>query len=145
MLTIETEIVIAAPARQVWDILSDLGGYADWNPYLVRIEGRAAVGDEIIVHSRSADGRTTSQPIRVVLVDPQRAMRWEGGLPDRDLFLGDHWWILADMGAATLLRQFEHFSGSMAAAILAEHGRDIRENFIRFNEALRAQAEGLTA
>jgi uncharacterized protein YndB with AHSA1/START domain len=56
MTSIETSIAIAAPIDHVWSILTALDRYADWNPYLVRIEGAALPGSSITVHSVSAPG-----------------------------------------------------------------------------------------
>jgi len=141
--TIETNIDIAAPASRVWEILVEFAAYADWNPYLVRVEGTAEAGAEIIVTSRpGGDGPEMKQPVRVVSVDPPHAMRWEGGLPDRSQFLGDHWFELQPVGdARTRLHHFERFSGSLANSILEQHGDRIRASFDLFNRALKARAE----
>jgi uncharacterized protein YndB with AHSA1/START domain len=40
-ITIETEILINADIEHVWAVLTDYAAYADWNPYLVRVDGEA--------------------------------------------------------------------------------------------------------
>jgi hypothetical protein len=144
---IETEIMIAAPPERVWGSLVDLSGYAAWNPYLVCVEGVAEPGATITVHSRPVPGgHVMVQPVLVVAVEPPRAMRGEGGLPDREQFKGDHWWVLETVGTgATRLRHFEHFTGALAPAILGQHREVIRSNFIRFNEALKGHVESFTS
>lgn len=143
--TIETEIDIAAPATRVWAILIGFDAYADWNPYLVRIEGEPAPGTDIIVTSRpGGEGAEITQSVKVVAVDPPRSMHWQGGLPDRSQFLGDHVFELRALSdGATRLLHHEHFSGSLADAILDRHGRVIEASFGLFNEALKARAEAL--
>lgn len=141
MISIETEALIAAPPERVWALLTGFAGYARWNPYIVRVEGAAVAGSDIIVHSVPIEGRPPMvAAVRVVSAD-YPAMRWDGGLPDRARFRGDHWWVLdaADDGAR--LRHFEHFTGTDAPAILAAHGERIRANFHIFNAALKAEAE----
>lgn len=141
MLTIETDVLIAAPPAAVWAALTDYPGYADWNPYLVRVEGAAAAGADIVVHSVPLPGQPPMlATVRVVGVEFP-AMRWEGGLADRSQFRGDHHWVLAAEGDGTRLRHFEHFDGALAADILARHGDTIRAAFIRFNVALKARCE----
>ena len=144
--SIETEIRIEAPPERVWAALTDYRSYGGWNPYVFRIDGDPVPGSTVTVHASPAPGADPIvQPIRVVAVEPRGVMRWEGGLPDRSQFLGDHWWILEGEGEATRLRHFEHFSGALAPAILDQHGDLIRRNFIRFNEALKAHVEGVDA
>jgi hypothetical protein len=139
--TIATEIDIAAPVATVWDALTDYAAYADWNPYLVRIEGEAVAGSSITVHSRPVtDGDVMVAPVDVVSVAPY-IMRWEGGYPDRNQFKGDHWFVLEAAPGGTRLKHFEHFSGSRAADILGAYRSIIAANFVRFNTALKARAE----
>ena len=140
-LTIETAIHIAAPAAQVMQVLTDFGAYTDWNTYLVRVDGLPVPGSQIVVHA-AMPGRPDPlvQTVDVVEVSAL-AMRWAGGLADRSQFAGDHWLVVEHDGQATRFLHFEHFSGALAPAILAEHGETIRDNFIRFNEALKRRTE----
>lgn len=142
--SIETEVEIAVSPDSVWAVLADYPGYSDWNPYIVRIEGEARAGTTIVVHAKPNPGAVAlASPVDVVAVEPPRTMRWEGGLPDRRLWRGDHWWTVEPRGTSALLRHFEYFSGELADAILAEHGETIRTNFHRFNDALKARVERL--
>jgi hypothetical protein len=82
------------------------------------------------------------QAVDVLSVDRPSTMRWEGGLPDRAQFKGDHWWVLeVESPSLTRVRHFEHFSGTLAGPILASHGGTIRANFDRFNRALKVHVE----
>lgn len=143
MRTIDTGIDIAAPVERVWEILTGFGAYANWNPYLVRIEGQPVPGTEIVVTSRPGGiGAGITQSVKVVALDPPRLMHWEGGLPDRGQFEGNHFFELHALSAdATQLRHYELFSGSLADDILDRYGLVIRASFNLFNEALRVQAE----
>lgn len=142
-MLIETRVTVEAPIETVWAALTDLGRYADWNPYLIRVEGEAEPGETIRVHAVTP-GRAEPlvQDVRVVEAAPF-AMRWEGGLPDRTEFRGDHWFVLARADGVTTLDHFEEFDGTLAPAILAQHGEAIRANFERFNRALKAHVEGM--
>lgn len=40
-----TTSVIEAPADRVWSILTDAAGYKNWNPEIVDINGRMALGE----------------------------------------------------------------------------------------------------
>lgn len=143
--SIETGIDIAAPVERVWAILTGFDAYADWNPYLVRIDGKPVPGTDVIVTSRpGGHGAEMTQAVKVVAVDPPRSMRWEGGLPDRSQFLGDHAFELQALSeGATRVRHYEHFSGTLADRILDRHGPLIEASFDLFNRALKARAEAL--
>ena len=59
---VETQIDIAAPLSRVWQALTDGAGYADWNPYLAKIDGEIAAGSDIVAHSHAEDGATMAMP-----------------------------------------------------------------------------------
>jgi hypothetical protein len=69
-------------------------------------------------------------------------MHWEGGLPDRTLFKGDHFFELEDLGGdRTRLHHHETFTGSLIGEIV-DAGRDvIHANFERMNDAARERCE----
>jgi hypothetical protein len=54
MKTIQTSIVIQAPADQVWTILINLSAYVDWNPFLVLAKGDLVIGQPFRLR-RAAD------------------------------------------------------------------------------------------
>jgi hypothetical protein len=144
MTTLETSVRINAPIETVWAILIDFPAYETWNPYMVKIEGEAQAGANILVHSLPVQGgKVMKAPVDVVSIEGF-AMRWEGGLPDRGLFMGDHWFVLEWQSNATILRHLEHFSGSMADAIISEHGATIEGNFVIFNNALKIESERIS-
>jgi hypothetical protein len=140
-ITIATDIVITAPPERVWSVLIDFAGYTDWNPYLVRIDGDAVAGGTITVHAVNRPGaEPMTQPVDVVAVAfPE--MAWEGGMADRGLWKGDHRFRVAAHTLGTRFDHFEHFSGSEAARLLDAYGDVIRDNFIRFNMALKRRCE----
>jgi hypothetical protein len=80
LLEIHTEIEIAASPGTVWDVLVDLAGYADWNPYHVLVEGQPDIGERLIVHIEKPNGDTVTIRPHVITVDPERELTWGGGL-----------------------------------------------------------------
>jgi phytanoyl-CoA hydroxylase len=146
-LHVDTSVAIAAPIDVVWATLTDTASYADWNPYVLRVDGdldsarlhvwtMATTGDP-------ADGVTTAidYDIDVTRLDAPQLMVWEGNAVDPDVFHGVHFFELVDNGALTVLRHHERFSGSKAESILSRRGAAIAHDFDRFNRALRVEAE----
>ena len=138
---IETEVEIAAPIDQVRKMLFDVSNYGNWNPYLVKIDGRLEAGQSITALGRGADGAEMSMAVEVLEVGPDQ-MRWEGGAPDRSLFLGDHHFELEAVSPnRTRFRQNEDFTGTLIADLWPAQGERIEDNFRRMNEGLRRACE----
>lgn len=140
--TIATEIAIAREIGEVWRTLLDFPAYGEWNPYMVRIDGEARAGTVIEVHTlKHGTSAPLVQKIELVSVEPH-AMRWQGGLPDRRAFAGDHWFALSATGPSeSLFRHYEHFTGTRLAEFLAGYEKTVTRNFHLFNEALKARCE----
>ena len=47
MSHLKTEIILNASKDKVWNTLTDLSNYANWNPFIVSSEGQAEVGQRI--------------------------------------------------------------------------------------------------
>lgn len=142
---IDTHVDIEAPLERVQAALVDGSRYPDWNPYLVRIDGAIAPGADVVAHGRSADGQEAepmAMPVHVVSVEANE-MRWEGGLPNRSLFRGDHRFALEARGdGRTHLHHYEDFTGTLVGDIIVPRTATIQENFERMNAALRDYCEG---
>lgn len=55
---LHTEIDVDAPSEIVWDILSDLERYTEWNPFIVSAVGEPAVGERLTNRLQPPDGGT---------------------------------------------------------------------------------------
>jgi hypothetical protein len=79
-----TDIVINAPADEVWRVLSDFSAYREWNPYIRGMSGTLAVDATLTVTRLTSDrGESTSRPT-VMLYRPGREFR----LRDRPVLPG---------------------------------------------------------
>jgi hypothetical protein len=47
MTELRTEIALQAPAERVWELLTDLTLYSQWNPLFVRAQGRVTAGERL--------------------------------------------------------------------------------------------------
>lgn len=63
--------VIDAPLSTVWSVMLDTASYAEWNPFVERIEtdGPPAVGTPLVLHVRWANGSTARSPERITLLE----------------------------------------------------------------------------
>ena len=134
--TIRTETVIDAAPERVWDVLVDFAAHAEWDPFLVAIEGAPRVGERLGVTFHNG---WTMRPT-VTRVEPGRVFEWFGKLAWGGLFDGRHRFELIPEGGRTRLVHGEEFSGVLVpftGRMLA----DTEKQFGRFNDAIRARAE----
>ena len=144
-------ITIDAPIERVWATMVDTAAYGEWNPFIERAECPfpPKVDDPIVLHVRWANGRTTTSPERISLIDPPHD---EGGvrratlayvyqgLPARlGLVRGVRYQQLTQRhGEPTLYDTVEEFSGPLVR--LAGPKR-VEDGFRRHAEALKKRCE----
>jgi len=68
-------VLIHSPAETVWEILTDLDGYPDWNPFTPCVESTLRIGAPVTLHIRR--GKSAS-PMTFILevLDPPREIAW---------------------------------------------------------------------
>lgn len=117
---IQTEIDIDAPPEAVWEILTNLESYADWNPLITSSSGVVGVGEKLTNRFEPPEGRAMTFTVEVTAVDPTQEFHWNGrllGIPG--LFEGRHRFELEASPDGTRLKHSEAFSGLVAPLITA--------------------------
>ncbi|MDQ1603456.1 MAG: hypothetical protein QOE01_1301 [Actinomycetota bacterium] len=132
---------IAAPVQTVWDELSAVAKYAEWNPFITTIQGELVAGSRLEVTIVPPGGRPMSFRPTITEVEEGKRLEWLGRLVLPGVFDGRHSFLLEDVGdGSTRLTQTEEFSG-----VLVPFTRTILERthagFEGMNEALRLRAE----
>lgn len=149
-------VEIDAPIELVWDVMLDTGSYAEWNPFVERIETPQPprVGNPVLLHVRWANGRTARSPERITALDPphidvdgtaRATMSYVyEGLPARVALVRGvrHQRLTQSPGGPTAYDTVEELSGPLVR--LAGPGR-IEDGFARHAAALKQRAEELTA
>ncbi len=144
MRTIHTEIGILAPAERVWAILADTKAWRGWNPFIVGLEGRLAVGEGLTARIRPPGGKEMVFRPRVVKFELGREVRWLGSLGMKGLFDGEHGFrVVPEAQGRCRFEQFETFSGLLATPILWMMEQQTRDGFVAMNTALKARAEAV--
>ena len=90
MKSLHAAIDIDAPAERVWQVVSDFGKYADWNPFIVRATGEPRVGERLDITIAAPGMKPVSFRPRVLDVEPGRLIRWKGEFKLPGLFDGRH-------------------------------------------------------
>ena len=133
---ITTHLTIDSPAGQVWQALTDLEGYAGWNPFITAAAGVVDVGQRLKLRIQPPGGRAMTFTPWVTAVEEHRYLEWLGRFGVSGLFDGRHSFSLTPLpGGRTLLQQSETFTGVLvpfAGSILTP----TRAGFEAMNEAL---------
>jgi hypothetical protein len=130
---------INAAPEKVWKILTDASKYPEWDPYMVRLEGKIAPGEAITAHTKLSD---RAFPVKVSLFMPNQKMVWSGGLPLKFLFWGDRTFLLEPLPGSSKTRfsMKEEFSG-LLLPIFGRTLPDLNPIFADFAAALKKRAE----
>ena len=139
--TLTTEIDIAAAPQQVWQVLSDLSAYGEWNPFIVQATGRAVVGDRLTLRMQPASGKERTLRPTVTEARDGELLRWVGHLAVPGLMAVEHTFSLKAAGSGTRLVQSEDFRGVLVPLVARTLERGTLPAFRRMNEALKRRVE----
>lgn len=135
-----TEIVIDAAPAEVWEVLADGERYAEWNPFIVSMEGDLEAGTTLQITLQPASGRRMVFRPLVLTVEPARELRWLGQFFMPRIFDGEHYFLLEERDGAAHLTHGERFSGALLMFIDPE---SFRGDFEAMNTALKERVESL--
>jgi hypothetical protein len=140
-MEIRSELEIAAPASEVWGILTDFPRYQEWNPFITEIESQAVVGGSLRLLLSLPEGRDHRLKATWLRIEEDFELRWRAHLLFPGLFDGEHFLrLIAVDPRRTRIVQGENFSG----ALLRFSGRTltrVARGFDYMNEALKRRAE----
>src|SRR5436305_8134525 len=116
-----TRSTIRAAPEHVWEILTNAACYAEWNPEIVAIEGRMALGERIRARVKVGSGAVRTVPLRVTAFEAPSRMEWTGGLP-LGLFTGRRVLTVTPAGDAVEFRMLVRMSGPLAGLMVKAVG-----------------------
>ena len=138
MKSFATQIEIAAPPERIWELLTNVAKWPDWNTTVTKVDGVASPGGKVTVFAKASPGRAF--PLRVAEFDPPKRMVWTGGMP-LGLFSGKRTYTLTPRSSGqTLFEMTEVFSGLMAFLICPSIP-DLQPSFVEFAACLKRTAE----
>jgi hypothetical protein len=147
----EATVEIAAPLEIVWRAMTDLAAYAEWNPFIVRVEapgGPPDVGTVMRFTVRWGRGGGARSVERVTTFEPPTekrraaafAYRFTGPLDALGLVRGVRWQRLREESGRVRYHTEEEFTGLLTAFLPL---KKVQDGFERHAEALRARSEHL--
>jgi hypothetical protein len=139
---ITTHLTLDSPVEDVWEALTTLPEYGEWNPFITSASGTLALGERLDLTIDPPGGRPMRFKPWVTAVDQHRYVEWLGRVGMPGIFDGRHSFTLTAMTSGrTLLQQSETFSGALipfAGSVLDR----TRVGFEEMNEALGHRVSG---
>ena len=138
MKEIRSEIDIKASAEKVWQVLTALDRYPEWNPFLHHAIGKAELGAKVDVIFKYGSKDMTLH-CTVIIVEPNHELRWRYhvGLPF--LYQGEHCFVLEPTGKGQVhFIDKEIFTGLLIPFMVNENDK---AGFEAMDQALKVRAE----
>jgi len=126
----------------VWELLTDVGSWRDWDSGVDRVDGRVALGERLTIYATMI--RSRPFPVTVVDLRPGEAMRWRGGLPFGLAIIERTYSLDAQDDGGTVLTVREQQTGPLSFWT-ERHTPDLNPSFRQFCAGLKEQAERRSA
>lgn len=140
MKSLHVEISIGAPASVVWDVISDLEGWATWNP-VMKASGKLAHGKRLDVTIAAPGGQGMSFSPEVVMLEDGKEFRWRVRKM-LGLFDAEHGFrVVAEDAGRCRFEQFEVFRGVLGSAMYTRQSKALNTGFQAMNRMLKREAE----
>lgn len=138
-------IEVPASIERVWQVLTALDRYGEWNPFIVKVDGGATpvLGGRLVLHVKWHDGGGAASGELVTRVEPPGAVaalawRFTGVLPTLGLVRAERLQTLTRLDdARTRYESVEVFHGLLAGFVPLHK---VQRGFERQAEALRDAA-----
>jgi hypothetical protein len=142
---LRTFVDIDATPERVWRVLTDLPAYAEWNPFITRVEGPLVVGGRLSVSVPPVNAFVQPKPHPTVLeVVPYRRLRVRSSLDRlglRGLFKVDVTITITDHDRGVRLWWQDDFRGILAPLLIASMNHRRLPAFNAMTVALKDRAE----
>jgi hypothetical protein len=138
---ISTVVEIEAPPARVWNVLVDLPAYREWNPFIVEAAGKVAAGETLSLRMALPGREPMSINPRLLIVEPERELRWKGRLIVPGLFDGEHAFVLTPIeNGRTRVDHWERFGGVLLPIAKGMVYEGTVQSFHALNAALAKRA-----
>ena len=136
-----TEVEIQASPEKVWQILTDLDKWPEWNPFIHHAIGKVQVGEAVDITFRSASKEMTLH-CTVIKAEPNRELRWKYHVMLPGLFNGEHSFTIEPMETDKVrFIDRETFNGLLVPLQAKDIDTNSRRGFEEMDKALKARAE----
>jgi uncharacterized protein YndB with AHSA1/START domain len=141
------ELLIDAPPRRVFEIITDLDRYPEWNHFTPRISLATAalrVGAELDLDCQMTESSLLRDEREVILALDRERLLFSMGtsrLRGRPGITSERVQRCEPRGAGTWFRNAEQFTGPLAPLVYLLFARKLEAAFQRYGADLKARAE----
>ncbi len=143
MKQIRSEMEVQATPERVWQVLTDLASFPDWNPFIRSALGELREGARLKIRIHPPGGMGMTFKPTVIKLEPPTELRWSGRFLMPGLFDGEHFFMIepTEEGRVRFI-QGEWFTGAMVPMfdLMGALGKTLK-GFEEMNQALRYRAE----
>jgi len=142
-MELRTQIDIEASSQRVWEVLTDIGSFPEWNPLIRRGKGVFETGQRVSLFLKPPGAMGITIKPSVLKAEPGREVRWLGHLVVPGIFAGEHYFLIqpAEDGKVRLI-QGEKFSGFLVPLMrVIRVFKSTRVGFVQMNQALKEGVE----
>lgn len=145
MFVIEKTVEIAAPAAVVWEVISDLKRYPEWNPFCVECSSTLKPGDPIDMQVKLLAKPQFQREWMLEYVEGKRFAYRMKPVPGGALSSFRSHDVEAIDAQRTRYRSYFHLKGWMRFVVLALFKGRLEAGFAGMTEGIRRRAEALHA
>ncbi len=142
MLEVQTEIEINSSAENVWNILTDFGGYEKWNPLIKNAEGEAKKSAKLKIEV-TMNGKPMKFSPKVLVAEKNVELRWIGKVVSKKIFAGEHSFIIKKISEDKVLFVHEEKFSGLLLPSQKKNLSGIEKGFEEMNVALKRRAEAM--
>jgi len=136
-----TEIEIQAPSEKVWQVLTELDKYPEWNPFICHAVGKAETGKTVDIDFQP-DGKGLKLHCMVATFQPYRELSWKYHVTHPLLFRGEHIFTIEPLGENRIrFIDREEFNGLLVFTQVKDIDTNTKRGFETMDKALKARAE----
>jgi hypothetical protein len=139
-----TTFEVNAPAKRVWETLTTLDRYPEWNPQIPQASGDLQEGQRINLRLALPGRPTMDLSATVEQARPDSLLTWRGHVGARWLFEGYRRFEITPVAAGRVaVTHVEDIHGLLAPLFAMVMGTQVQTSHNALNAALKARAEAL--
>lgn len=136
-----TTFPVAASPERVWQTLTDLDSYPDWNPQIPHAAGSAEVGQQIDLRLALPGRPALNVTATVERSEQGRALHWSGHVLAPWFFHGQRTFDIEATSDGCTVTHVERITGALAPVFGLAMGGPTQRSHDALNQALKRRAE----
>ncbi|MER8002146.1 SRPBCC domain-containing protein [Streptomyces sp. NPDC095613] len=130
---------MASSPEEVWKVLTDFAGYAQWHPRLSFVDAPTEVlpGTKLRAHLANGSDIDGEYDFTVLHYEERQRLAWEGGIPG--VLTGQHSFVLEPHDGGTRFTESEEFTGPAAEETIEAARSQIEDDYAIYGRALKEQ------